>query len=84
MMTMPKLSRAPAIPTIQVIRTNSSTPKMFWIHGKYTPSTVPRSGAWSGHWSVPQASRRLDRGGSGQYRRLVEDWIEGAVVSTAG
>lgn len=40
--TIQKASIAPAIPTIHVRRTNSKTPKIFCIHGKYTPRIVPR------------------------------------------
>lgn len=41
MTTIPMPSIDPAIPTIHVIRINRSTPKIFCIVGKYTPSSVP-------------------------------------------
>ena len=30
------------MPTIQVILMKRMTPKMFWMHGRYTPVRVPR------------------------------------------
>ena len=46
MKTIIKDPKTPPIPTIQVIRRKRITPKIFWIHGKYTPIRVPSWGAW--------------------------------------
>lgn len=39
--TMAKPQMAPAVPTTHVKRMNNITPKMFWIHGKKHPMSVP-------------------------------------------
>lgn len=41
MNTMVKARTAPAVPTIHGIRMKRMTPKMFWMHGRNTPSRVP-------------------------------------------
>jgi hypothetical protein len=38
---MAKPQMAPAVPTTHVKRMNNITPKMFWIHGKKHPISVP-------------------------------------------
>lgn len=45
MKTIMKEPKTPPTPTIQVIRRKRITPKMFWMHGKYTPISVPSCGA---------------------------------------
>ncbi|TNN48745.1 hypothetical protein EYF80_041049 [Liparis tanakae] len=45
MKTMMNEPRTPPTPTIQVIRRKRITPKMFWMHGRYTPIRVPSWGA---------------------------------------
>lgn len=47
MKTITKEPKTPPIPTIQVIRRKRITPKIFWMHGKYTPIKVPSCGAWN-------------------------------------
>lgn len=44
--TMRKDWRTPAIPTIHVSRRKRITPKIFCMHGKYTPIRVPMLGDW--------------------------------------
>ena len=41
MRTIQKACRIPAMPTIHDKRINRMTPKMFWIVGRYTPTSVP-------------------------------------------
>lgn len=42
--TMAKDPRIPAVPTIQVRRKKRMTPRMFCMHGRYTPMNVPICG----------------------------------------
>lgn len=49
MKTMMKEPKTPPMPTIQVIRRNKITPKMFCRHGRYTPMNVPIWGDWDRH-----------------------------------
>lgn len=46
MKTTAKDSRIPAVPTIQVRRRKSITPRMFCMQGRYTPMKVPICGTW--------------------------------------
>lgn len=46
MKTMTKHPTTPPMPTNQVILRKRMTPKMFWMHGMYTPIRVPSWGAW--------------------------------------
>lgn len=39
--TIAKPQIAPAVPTTHVNRINNITPKIFWIHGKKHPISVP-------------------------------------------
>jgi hypothetical protein len=40
---------APAVPTTHVNRMNNITPKMFWMHGRKQPISVPRK-KYIKHW----------------------------------